>query len=180
MQMVSDKRGWVVFSVFPLNINSWTKYNFLESGLMQEFHKDSYTDTLIFFSDTFFFADTLIFWIVYTLISCYFLFKSGIADFFQIHFFADTLISWIAEYKDVSSANSLTLDNKLLDKSLIEIRKNNRPNMNPCGTPALTLAQVDTWLLRRTFCFLLPKKSLKRYNKLPEMLFCSSLKIRYF
>ena len=146
--MGSDKRGWVVFSVFPLNINSWTKYNFLESGLMQQCHEDSYTDTLIFF--------------------------------FRYIFFADTLISWIAEYKDVSSANSLTLDNKLLGKSLIEIRKNNRSNMNPYRTPALPLAQVDTWLLTRTLCFLLPKTSLKRYNKLPEMPFCSSLKIRYF
>ena len=32
---------------------------------------------------------------------------------------ADTLISWITENKDMSSANNLTLDDKLSDKSLL-------------------------------------------------------------
>ena len=44
----------------------------------------------------------------------------------------------------MSSANNLTLDHKLLDKSLIQIKSNNRSIMEPCGTPALTLAQVST------------------------------------
>ena len=60
---------------------------------------------------------------------------------------------------------------------MIKIRNNNRPNINPCGTPALTLVQVDTWILRATFFFPLLKKFFKVFNKSPEMPFCSSLKI---
>ena len=66
---------------------------------------------------------------------------------------ADTEISWIAESKDVSSTNNSTLDDKLSHKSLIKIRNNNRPNIDPCGTPALTLVQADIWLLRATLSF---------------------------
>ena len=72
--------------------------------------------------------------------------KSPIADFFfkpSLSSPADTLISWIAENKDVSSANNLTLDDRLSSKSLISITNNNGHNIDTCGTPALTLAQVD-------------------------------------
>ena len=44
---------------------------------------------------------------------------------------ADTIISWIAENKDVSSANTLTLEDKLSDKLLISMRKNNGPKISP-------------------------------------------------
>ena len=44
---------------------------------------------------------------------------------------ADTVISWVTEKKDVLSANSLTLDDKLSDKSLVYIRNNNEPNIEP-------------------------------------------------
>ena len=49
--------------------------------------------------------------------------------------------------------------------------------IDPCRTPALTLVQVDTWPLRTTLCFLLLKKSVKMFNKSPEMPFCFSLEI---
>ena len=55
------------------------------------------------------------------------------------------------------------------------MRNNNGPNIDPCGTPALTLVQVDT--LRTTLCFLLLKESVKMFFKSPEMPFCFSLKI---
>ena len=89
---------------------------------------------------------------------------------------ADTLISWIAENKDASSANNLTLDDRLSNKSLISITNNNGHNIDTCGTPALTLAQVDIWPLRASLCFLLVKK-VKMFNKSPKLSFYSSLKI---
>ena len=72
--------------------------------------------------------------------------KSPFDNFFKssLRSPADILIPWIRENKDVSSANSLTLDDKLSDKSLIEIRNSNGPYIDPCGTSALTLVQVDT------------------------------------
>ena len=53
------------------------------------------------------------------------------------------------------------------------MRDNNVANIDLCGTPALTLVPVETCPLRT----LLLKKSLKMFNKSPEMPFCSSLKI---
>ena len=63
------------------------------------------------------------------------------------------------------SANSLTLDDKLSDKSLVYIRNNNEPNVEPYRMPALTLVQVDKLPLRTKLCFLLLKKSLKMFHK---------------
>ena len=40
--------------------------------------------------------------------------------------------------KDVSSANTLPLEERLVARSLIEIKSNNRPRMDPWGAPAVT------------------------------------------
>ena len=47
--------------------------------------------------------------------------KSPFTDFFKFSLSspADTLIPWITENKDVPSVNNLTLDDRLLDKSII-------------------------------------------------------------
>ena len=45
------------------------------------------------------------------------------------------------------------------------IRNKSGPYIEPWGTPELTLAQGDLWLLRITLCFLFPKK----FNKFPEI-----------
>ena len=90
---------------------------------------------------------------------------------------ADTFTSWVTENKDVSSANSLTLDDKLSGRPLIQIRNNNGPKVDPCGTPAFTLPQAETWPLSTTLCFLLLKKLKRMFNRSPKMPFCSSLKI---
>ena len=50
--------------------------------------------------------------------------------------FAVSKGSQISENKVVSSANNLTLLFKLCVRSLIYIRKNNGPNIEPCGAPA--------------------------------------------
>ena len=67
--------------------------------------------------------------------------------------------------KNVLSGNSLTLDDKLSDKSLVYIRNNNEPNTEPYRIPALTLVQVDMLPLRTKRCFLLLKKSLKMFHE---------------
>ena len=45
--------------------------------------------------------------------------------------------------KDVSSAKSLTVEVIFSNKSLIYAKKNRKPGMDPCGTPALTSTQFD-------------------------------------
>ena len=47
-------------------------------------------------------------------------------------------LPWITENKDVSSANSLAFEDNPSDKSLIYIKNNNGPSMEPCETPLLT------------------------------------------
>ena len=61
-------------------------------------------------------------------------------------------------------------------KSLIYTSNNNGPKIEPCGTPALILAQEETCPLITTLCFVLPKKISRILNKSPELKFCSSLK----
>ena len=62
-------------------------------------------------------------------------------------------------------------------RRLKQIRNNNGPKIDPCWTPAFILAQAETWALSTTLCCLLLKKSIRMFNSLPEMPFCSSLKI---
>ena len=73
------------------------------------------------------------------------------------------------ESRNVSSANNLGLHWRLLDKSLMYIRNKSGSNIDSWGTPALILAQDEFWPLRITLCFLFLKKSVKRFNKFPEI-----------
>ena len=81
------------------------------------------------------------------------------------------MLSWITENKDVSSANSLAFEDNPPDKSLIYIKNNNGPSMEPCGTPALTSGQSETYPFNKTPCFLFLRESKKRFSKLPDILF---------
>ena len=56
-------------------------------------------------------------------------------------------------------------------KSIKWIRNNKEPKIDSCGTLALILVQVDTWTLSKTLCCLVFKKSLKMFNKSPEISF---------
>ena len=47
----------------------------------------------------------------------------------------------------------LALDDKLSDKSLIQITNNNGPKIDPCRAPAFTLAQAENWPLSTALCF---------------------------
>ena len=51
----------------------------------------------------------------------------------------------------------------------MSIRNKSGPIIEPCGTPALILAQDKLWPLKITLCFLFLKKSVKRLNKFPEI-----------
>ena len=79
--------------------------------------------------------------------------------------FAVSKGSQISENKEVSSANNLTLLFKLCVRSLIYIRKNNGPNIEPCRAPAWIVSQSDVWTLSRTLWNLLLKKLLINWNK---------------
>ena len=56
----------------------------------------------------------------------------------------EVLLSWITENNDVSSAKILIFADNPSDKSLIYIRNNNGPTMEPWATPALTSYQSET------------------------------------
>ena len=91
---------------------------------------------------------------------------------------AEVLLSWITENKDVSSAKSLTFEDNPSDKSLIYIKNNNGPSMEPWATPALTSDQSEACPFNKTLCFLFFRKSQKRFSKLPDIPFCFNLKMR--
>ena len=71
---------------------------------------------------------------------------------------AEVLLSWITENKDVSSTNSLAFEDNPSDKSLIYIKNNNGPSMEPCGTPALTSYQSETFPFNKTPFFSISQK----------------------
>ena len=69
---------------------------------------------------------------------------------FSFHWYAqllfkaitDKFVSWTTENREVSSAKSLGFYHKSLDKSLMKIKNNEGPRIEPCGTPALTAAHL--------------------------------------
>ena len=67
---------------------------------------------------------------------------------------AEVLLSWITENKDVLSAKRLVFEDNPSDRSLIYIRNNNGPRMEPWGTPALTSHQTSQTLVHLTKFFL--------------------------
>ena len=90
---------------------------------------------------------------------------------------AEVLLSWITEKKDVSSENSLAFEDNPSDKSLIYIKYNNGPSIEPWGTSTLTSDQSETCPLNKIFSFLFLRKSHKRFSKLPDIPFCFNLKM---
>ena len=70
----------------------------------------------------------------------------------------DESISWTMEKTEVSSANSLTVDERLWLKSFMYIRKKSDTKIDPWGTPASTGDQEDAWPFKRTRWYLLLKK----------------------
>ena len=60
---------------------------------------------------------------------------------FRSIFEASTFL--IREKSEVSSANNLGFDAKFSDKSLISIKNNSSPRIEPLGTPALALAHQE-------------------------------------
>ena len=95
-----------------------------------------------------------------------------------IQFKSRGIVIMITENKDVLSANSLAFEDNPSDKSLIYIENNNRPSMEPCGTPALTSDQSKTSPFNKTLCFLFLRKLHKRFSKLPNIPFCFNSKMR--
>ena len=71
------------------------------------------------------------------------------------------LWSFKTENKDVSSANSFTVDLFFPDKLLIYTKKNKTPKMDLCSTPVLAGNQFDDCLLSITYWNLLLKKLLQ-------------------
>ena len=55
----------------------------------------------------------------------------------------DFVKSRTVEKIDVSSANNLVTETRFSGRSLMYIKKRRGPRTEPCGTPALTLSQLD-------------------------------------
>ena len=75
--------------------------------------------------------------------------------------------SWIMEKREVSSAKNLMLKDKPSARSLVCIKNNNDPRMEPWGTPVFE----DDCPFNTAFYFLFVKKCFKTFNKLPISLF---------
>ena len=58
------------------------------------------------------------------------------------------------------------------------MRNNKVPKMDPCGTPALTVFQDDSFPFITTICFLLVKYYLKHKSKFPTIPIFFNLKRR--
>ena len=96
-------------------------------------------------------------------------FRSSFKSFFF------EVISWTSEKREVSSANSLGFETKLLERSLINIKKKRRPRTDPWGTLVLTLAHEKYRPFKTTVSFLTLRKSNIKFNKLPLSPFCFNL-----
>ena len=70
---------------------------------------------------------------------------------------------------DASSANSFTVDEILLPRSFMYIRKNSGPKIEPWGTPASIGDHEDVWPFKRTRWNLPLKKLLISFRGVPEI-----------
>ena len=82
------------------------------------------------------------------------------------------------ENREVSSANSLHLLLRPSDKSLICIKNNKGPRINPWLTPVQKSALEEQWPFKTTVCFLLRRIYRKILMISPRIPFWRSLKIR--
>ena len=94
-----------------------------------------------------------------------------------LELFAKVWMSCITENKDESSAKSFALDEKPSVRSLMQIKNNEGPSMEPWGNQLLTFSYKENCLLRTTRCFLSFKKSRQKFSKSPGMPFWVRLKI---
>ena len=83
--------------------------------------------------------------------------------------------SFTTEKSDVSSAKSLIVEEIFSNKSLMYTKKNRRPKMDPCGTPALIGNRFDDCPLSITRWNLLLRKLLVNARASPEIATCLSL-----
>ena len=77
------------------------------------------------------------------------------------------IVSRTSENIEVSPAKSFTLHFRLSDKSLIYIKKNNRPRIEAWGTPALIVSLSDFCPFRTTLCCLSNKKDSIKARRSP-------------
>ena len=82
---------------------------------------------------------------------------------------ADKFVSQTMENGDVSSVKSLGFDNNSFDKSLMCIKNNNGPKIEPYVTPSLTAAHLKTCPFKTTLWYLFVKKSSMIFNKFPDI-----------
>ena len=62
----------------------------------------------------------------------------------RFKYLADSLISWTIGKTDLSSANNSAMEMSRSDRSIIYIKDNRGPRMDPCGTPVLIGSQLDS------------------------------------
>ena len=70
---------------------------------------------------------------------------------------------------DVSSTNSFTIDERLMPRSFMYIRKNSSPKIDPWGIPASIVDHEDAWPFNRTRWNLPLKKLLISFRDVPEV-----------
>ena len=85
---------------------------------------------------------------------------------------AESVILWTTENSDVSSIKCFAFEFESLGKSLMQIKNNKGPRIDPCEKPALTSAYDKCWPFNTTLCFLQLKKSVIS----PDIPLCCNLK----
>ena len=80
------------------------------------------------------------------------------------------------ENKDVSSANSLALEERPVVRSLMQTKNNKGSNMDPWETSAVT-STAGNLFIQNNLCFLSFKKSTKNTSRFSLISFCFNLKI---
>ena len=87
------------------------------------------------------------------------------------HHLVATMTDWYHEQlkkTEVSSAKSLAVDDKFLDKSLIYTKNNRDPKIDPWGMPASTGDHEDDWLFNKTLWNLFDRKLSMHFSGRPH------------
>ena len=92
--------------------------------------------------------------------------------------FAEVLTFCTMEKRDGSYAKNLAVVDRLSDRSLMWIKNNSDPSMEPWGTPGSILTQGEACPFKITCCFLKLRKSVIIFKILSDIPFCFNLNMR--
>ena len=88
------------------------------------------------------------------------------------------IFHWFTKKREKLSSKNPAFVVSPSERSFIQVKNNNCPRIDPCGTHASIFVYNHSWPFHTTLCFLSFQKSVRILNRLLDITFCFDLKLR--